>query len=61
MSEARPFKIWNSDRSVKKGTVAASLKDLLKRGELSAAEGLVNNCIHIYSKTCFLKVFGITM
>ncbi|XP_056013642.1 DNA fragmentation factor subunit alpha-like isoform X3 [Ostrea edulis] len=34
MSEARPFKIWNSERSIKKGTVAASLEDLLKKGKL---------------------------
>lgn len=32
MSESRPFKIWNSDRSIKKGTVAATLEDLLKKG-----------------------------
>nr|XP_022343428.1 DNA fragmentation factor subunit alpha-like [Crassostrea virginica] len=33
MSEPRPFKIWNSDRTVKKGIVAASLEDLLRKGK----------------------------
>lgn len=32
MSETRPFKIWNADRSIKKGTVAATLEDLQKKG-----------------------------
>ncbi|XP_061197838.1 DNA fragmentation factor subunit alpha-like [Saccostrea echinata] len=34
MSEARPFKVWNCERTVKKGTVAASLEDLLRKGKL---------------------------
>ncbi|XP_062618704.1 DNA fragmentation factor subunit alpha-like [Saccostrea cucullata] len=35
MSEARPFKIWNHERTVKKGTVASSLQDLLRKGKSS--------------------------
>lgn len=32
MSAARPFRIWSSDRSVKKGVIASSLNELVQKG-----------------------------
>jgi hypothetical protein len=34
MAGARPFKIWNQDRSIKKGIVATSLQDLISKGKI---------------------------
>lgn len=33
MAGARPFKIWNLDRTIKKGVVASSLQDLIEKGK----------------------------
>lgn len=32
MTKARPFKLWNADRSVKKGITASTLADLISKG-----------------------------
>ncbi|OPL22014.1 DNA fragmentation factor, 45 kD, alpha subunit [Mytilus galloprovincialis] len=44
MAGARPFKIWNQDRSVKKGIVASSLQELVQKGKdklgITSTDGL---------------------